>query len=277
MDYLELNCKVEPLYPGVEILISELAEIGFESFVETESGVLAYIPVKDFDKERLAGINSLASTDDFKVSYSDKVIPDQNWNSAWESNYNPIVVSDKCIVRAPFHSKDEAFLYDIIIEPKMSFGTGHHETTSLMLEDMLETGIKGAKVLDMGCGTSVLAILASKMGAESVVAIDIEEWAYNNSIENVLKNKAPNISVLRGNSDILAEQKFNVILANINRNVLLKDIEVYSKSLNQNGELLLSGFFESDIPAIKSKAETFDLKLVKQQSKNNWAQLHFLK
>jgi len=274
MDYIELACEVQPRQPASEILIAELADLGFESFVETDNGFLAYIPAPEFNENRVKETiaNSQLTSELKKLHWN--FIKDQNWNEQWEKSYDPIII-DNCIVRAPFHKPEKKFQFDIVIEPKMSFGTGHHATTSLMIEAMLDLNFEDTNVLDMGCGTSVLAILASMKGAKSVLAVDIEEWAYQNSLENAKQNKCDNITVLMGDSSVLEAKKFNVILANINRNVLLKDIPVYVNSLLKSGKLLLSGFFETDIPLLKQKAEAEGLVFNKQKLKNEWAMLEF--
>ena len=276
MDYAELNFIVTPKNPGVEILIAELAEIGFESFVETDNGVLAYIPDISYSEQKIQALEILR-TDVAIFDYSFKLIKAQNWNAVWESSFKPILVNDICVVRAPFHAPVKDVKYDIVIEPKMAFGTGHHETTYLMMEKLLNIDVKTDHVLDMGCGTAVLAILASKLGAAEITAIDNDEWAYNNSLENTLKNEASGIKVLLGDAKLLPGKKFNLILANINRNILLQDMPFYIDSLESKGSLLMSGFFTTDIPVIQKKAEDSGLFFVEQRHKNNWALLHFIK
>jgi ribosomal protein L11 methyltransferase len=275
MDYHEVEISVTPLIPGVDIVISELAEQGYESFVEISTGVQAYIPSKDFNEEALKTLPILKD-DAFKISYNVKFIKEQNWNETWEKGFQPIIIKD-CIVRAPFHKLPKEFKYDILIEPKMAFGTGHHETTALMIECMLSLDLNNKTVLDMGCGTSVLAILAEKLGASDILAIDVEEWAVKNSLENISLNNAHKIKVLQGDASVLGKTHFNTILANINRNVLLKDIQLYEKVLLDNGELLLSGFFDTDIDKISKAANDCGLKLKKQDTRNGWAQLYFTK
>ncbi|NTW32593.1 MAG: 50S ribosomal protein L11 methyltransferase, partial [Bacteroidetes bacterium] len=256
-----------------EIITALLADIGFESFVESESGLLAYIPALVFNPEDIEKLDILKSTE-FSVKYEINNIADKNWNAEWERNYNPVIIAEKCCVRAPFHNKDKKCTYDIIIEPKMSFGTAHHETTSLMLEQILALTIKNKSVLDMGCGTAVLAILAAKKGASSVIAIDNDEWAYNNSVENIKKNKTSCINVIMGDSNRISGT-FDIILANINRNVLLNDIPKYVDHLDKSGILLLSGFYDSDVPAIKDKAQSLGLKFLDFSAKNKWTVLKF--
>jgi len=243
--YIEYNFVIKPLQPAADILIAELGEAGFESFVENETGILGYIQKSDWHGNILKDVAVLQNSH-FKISYDFKEIGQQNWNAAWEQNFNPITVSGVCEVRAPFH-KQSNVAYDIVIEPKMSFGTGHHETTHMMLQLILEHDLLGKTVLDMGCGTGVLAILAAMKGAKSVDAIDIDNWCYLNAKENVERNECTNINVLEGDSNLLKNQKYDVIIANINRNILLGDIPSYVRCLNENGQLFLSGFYNADI------------------------------
>jgi ribosomal protein L11 methyltransferase len=214
----------------------------------------------------------------FVNDYIINTIAEKNWNEVWESNFEPILIDGKCSVRAPFHKKPENVLYDIVIEPKMSFGTGHHETTSMMISLLLESEVKGKKILDMGCGTAVLAILAEKEGAKELIAIDNDEWAFRNSIENIEKNSSIAIKVLLGDSTLLkAESNFDFIIANINRNVLLEDIPHYSKCLKSKGYLLMSGFYKEDIEIIKNKALQFQMEMKRYILNNNWAATVFQK
>ena len=240
--------KVEPLQPATEILIAELGYAGFESFVETEEGVTAYIQKDEWNENILEDIQILNS-DEFEISYTHEDIEQTNWNAEWEKNFNSIVVDNVCAVRAPFHEKFDTE-YDIIIEPKMSFGTGHHETTHMMIQHILQNNFKDKSVLDMGCGTAVLAILAEVKGAQPIDAIDIDNWCYLNSLENVERNNCNHISVYEGDASLLKDKHYDIIIANINRNILLQDIATYAKCLNANGSLFLSGFYEDDIPLI---------------------------
>lgn len=274
MDYTEVNFAVSPKEPATEILIAELGEAGFEMFVETETGVLAYIPHEHFSDSLLSELKILNS-EIATISFGIQKIKDQNWNKEWEKNFEPIIVNNDCIVRAPFHQFEKSYKYDLIIEPKMSFGTGHHETTFLVLSYMLDMDFVEKKVLDMGCGTAVLAILASKKGAQSIDAIDIDSWSVENSVENADRNNTPNIEVVLGDASLIEDkpEMYDVVLANINRNILLRDITTYEKSMKHGAYLLLSGFFVSDIPLLLEKAVELKLKLVGQNEKNNWATL----
>ena len=273
--YIGYTFKVEPVQPGTEILIAELGFAGFESFVETSDGVIAYIQEGDHFPMILESIQILDS-EEFAIVYEFETIAQTNWNAEWEKNFNPILVDDHCAIRAPFHEPFNV-KYDIVIEPKMSFGTGHHETTHMMIQHILAADFKDKSVLDMGCGTGVLAILAEKKGATFLEAIDIDNWCYLNSIENVERNNCEHISVFEGDSTLLTDQKYDVIIANINRNILLMDMEIYTNCLNENGVLLLSGFYKEDIPMIDAEVSKYQLKLETNLERNNWVALKYNK
>ena len=273
--YIGYTFKVSPLQPAVEILIAELGYAGFESFVENEEGVIAYIQKEEWNENILNDIYILSS-DEFKIDYTFEDIEQTNWNEEWEKNFNPIVVDDLVSVRAPFHEKRDDVKYDLIIEPKMSFGTGHHETTHMMIQHILQNDFKNKSVLDMGCGTGVLAILAEKVGAIKLDAIDIDNWCYLNSLETVERNDCKNISVFEGDVTLLNDKKYDSIIANINRNILLADISEYAKCLNENGSLFLSGFYEQDIPIIEAECNKQMLKLTKTLQKGQWVSLKFI-
>lgn len=276
MDYIELKVKVEPLEMGRDILIAQLSQINFESFVENNEGFLAYIQEELFNEDKLKEISTL-SNPIFDIHYKIEKIEDQNWNKTWEENFDPIEVEGECYIRAPFHDKKEAVKYDIVIDPKMSFGTGHHETTYLMVKRLLSLDVAGLKVLDMGCGTAVLAILAKLKKANYIEAIDIDEWAFNNSIENIRNNNCDEIVIKKGGAELLSKNSFDIVLANINRNILLNDMSHYVNSLNKGGELLLSGFFKSDVDILTQEAVKNNLSLTFTESKNDWTILHFTK
>ncbi|CAM1374333.1 50S ribosomal protein L11 methyltransferase [Tenacibaculum xiamenense] len=273
--YTEYNFTISPKEPGTEILIAELGLVGFESFVENENGVVAYIQNNDWNENILEDVFVLKSSE-FTIEYSHKEIEQTNWNAEWEKNFNPIQVDDKVSVRAPFHENPN-LEFDIVIEPKMSFGTGHHETTYMMLQHLLDLDVTNKKVLDMGCGTGILAIFAEMKGAKPVDAIDIDSWCYTNSLENVERNNCKNISVFEGDSVLLKDKKYDLIIANINRNILLKDMEVYTNCLNDNGTLLLSGFYQEDIPIIDKEVKKYKLLLIKTIERNNWVALRYQK
>ncbi|WP_262732543.1 50S ribosomal protein L11 methyltransferase [Gaetbulibacter sp. NE] len=272
--YIGYYFKVQPLQPAVEILIAELGYAGFESFVETEEGVTAYIQKEEWSETILDDIQILNSNE-FEISFSFEDIEQTNWNEEWEKNFTPIVVDEKCSVRAPFHDKPNTE-YDIIIEPKMSFGTGHHETTHMMIQYILNNDFKDKSVLDMGCGTGVLAILAEMKGAKPIDAIDYDNWCYLNSLENVERNNCEHITVLEGDASLLVDKHYDVIIANINRNILLNDLDKYVACLNKNGMLLLSGFYKDDIPVLEAECNKHMLKLVETLEKNHWVALKFL-
>ncbi|HNQ27664.1 MAG TPA: 50S ribosomal protein L11 methyltransferase [Aquaticitalea sp.] len=273
-NYFGYDFKVTPQQPAVEILMAELGFAGFESFVETEDGVIAYIQTTDWRENILEDIDVLKS-DAFSISYTIETIEQVNWNEEWEKNFNPITVGEKCTIRAPFHEKTDSE-YDIVIEPKMSFGTGHHETTHMMVEYLLKDDLRGKSALDMGCGTGVLAILAEMKGAKPIDAVDYDNWCYLNSIENVERNKCGNIAVFEGDAQILKDRKYDVVIANINRNILLNDMKVYAECLNPNGVMYLSGFYRNDIPDIETECNNLGMKRVETLEKNQWVALKFV-
>lgn len=273
MNYLEYTFTVNPLQPGVEILIAELGYAGFESFVETENGVTAYIQKEEWKESMLEDIQILAS-EEFTISFESSEIEQVNWNAEWEKNFDPIEVDGKCLVRAPFHPQTKV-PYEIVIEPKMSFGTGHHETTYMMLQHILENDFKGKTVLDMGCGTAVLAILAHMRGAATLDAIDIDEWCVENSEENIQRNDCKNITVRLGDASLLAGKSYEVIIANINRNILLNDMSIYRDCLSKEGELYLSGFYSEDLNIIKDCCNKLGFTFVDKKERNNWIAAKF--
>ncbi len=273
--YIEYTFKVEPVQPATEILIAELGYAGFESFVETEDGVQAYIQQTDWNKDILDDINILQSPA-FQITFQQKEIEQVNWNAEWEKNFKPIVVAETCAVRAPFHEPYNV-PYEIVIEPKMSFGTGHHETTFMMLQHMLETDCKDKKVLDMGCGTAVLAILAGMRGATEIDAIDIDTWCVENSEENALRNDQGSINVMLGGAEVIPnDAAYDMIIANINRNILLQDMATYVNNLTKGGVLFLSGFYKEDLPIITESCNNLGLKFVQNKEKNNWIAAKFV-
>lgn len=280
--YLGYHFTINPINPeqqsvqmGSEILIAQLEEKPFESFVENDLGIVAYIQKELSDDSVLHNIGILKSPE-FQISYTIEEIAPVNWNEEWEKNFEAIEVDGICSVRAPFHQKTNA-QYDIVIEPKMSFGTGHHETTHMMIQHLLETDVTNKKILDMGCGTAILAILAEMKGAAPIDAIDIDNWCYLNSIENAERNNCKQISVYEGDASLLIDKKYDVIIANINRNILLNDMHTYAQCLNKNGILLLSGFYNEDIDAINKCCIENGLTYSKKLDRNNWASLKYLK
>ncbi|MHA6281372.1 50S ribosomal protein L11 methyltransferase [Salinimicrobium sp. CAU 1759] len=275
MNYLEFKFVIEPPQPASEILIAELGMAGFESFVENEDGITAYIPKEEYEAETMTGIHILQSNE-FDISFTQTEIEQVNWNVEWEKNFHPIIVNEKCGVRAPFHPKPDV-TYDIVIEPKMSFGTGHHATTHMMIEFLLEHDLEGKKVLDMGCGTGVLAIVAEKRGASQIDAIDIDNWCFQNTQENVERNECLKIEAFEGGAELLKDQQYDVIIANINRNILLEDMPTYYNCLNEGGELYLSGFYSKDIPVIREACEKQGLEYNDYKEREEWVALRFLK
>ncbi len=274
MDYTELRID----HPGDEdncaLLISELSACGFESFAEVTDSLIAYIPASMLDDKLRTELDKILISEK-ELKYTIEQIPDQNWNALWESNFRPVMISGKCFIRAPFHPANNEVLYEIVIEPKMAFGTAHHETTALMIESMLEMDFRGKTVLDMGCGTGILAILANKSGASVVTAIDNDEWAYRNACENFRINGLDESRVIMGDARQIADQKFDIILANINRNILIHDMKAYGNALSENGHLLLSGFYKEDSGQILEVALLQGMKMTDQRSQNNWMCLLF--
>jgi ribosomal protein L11 methyltransferase len=273
MDYIELSCVfINPESEAIDILIARLSEYDYESFVETGEGIQAYIKDTSFDGQIIKEISEHFYQ---RFNYTWKSIKEQNWNEVWEKNYAPVVVDNKCLIRAPFHVNQLQYPIEIILEPKMSFGTGHHETTYLMISSMLNLSFDNKDILDMGCGTAVLAILASKLGARHVDAVDNESWAFKNSLENMQKNQAFNVNIIMGDAASIPDRKYDILLANINRNIILKDIGIYREHIKKQGYLLLSGIYNSDEQVILQAAEAYGLKFMKQSEKNNWITLLF--
>ncbi len=260
-----------------DLLINTLGEIGFDTFEELEFGFKAYIPVDDFDRAVLDEALE-AYRDMFTFSYEITLIPQKNWNEVWESNFEPIAIKDKIFVRATFHEPRPEFEFEIVIDPKMAFGTGHHQTTSMMLELLLENDMAGKKVLDMGCGTGILAIMASKLGAKEVTAIDYDPVCFDSTVENAALNGIQNITALCGGKEVIPDEQFDVILANINRNILLDQVQRYSEVLKTDGELYLSGFYETpDLDIIMDEARKYGIKYIIHKLNNNWVAAKFIK
>ena len=271
MNYIEFQIDLQPFEEYIaDLLASYLAEIGFESFEATETGILAFVAESNFDKNLFEElIRNFPYAE--KINIHENLIKQVNWNEEWEKNYfEPIIIGNECVIHSTFHKDIPECKYQIIIDPKMSFGTGHHETTSLMIQQILKMELTGKSVLDMGCGTAVLAILAAKRGASLITAIDIDPWCVENSIENIEKNQCNHINVSLGTAENLGTQHFDVILANINRNILLNDIPVYASVLKPGGALLLSGFYTEDIPSIQGKLNENGIRMTEYQQKNNW-------
>lgn len=278
MDYIEVNFIFTPVNnENREIIAAMLGQIEFESFADTKQGIQAYIQESLFNESLM--IDTLENVKPIfeSFSYTVTTIKDKNWNAEWEKNFDPIHISDECMIRAPFHKAQPKYKYELIIEPKMSFGTGHHSTTALMIKTMLDLDFSNKEVLDMGCGTGVLGILASLKHAKGIFAIDIDNWAFENTIENAERNNIANIAVKKGDATLLDGKNFDIILANINRNILLSDMAIYVNSLNKNGILLLSGFYSQDFQIISEKAQELDLKYNSHIENDNWVAIKFIK
>ncbi|MDD2799089.1 MAG: 50S ribosomal protein L11 methyltransferase [Bacteroidales bacterium] len=277
-DYIQVDIQFSP-YDEIfgDVTASLLGDQGYESFTFSANGMSAYVVESLFEEKVLEDILSDLMFET-STSFTYKRIVSQNWNEEWEKNYfQPIVIENKCVIHSTFHQNIPEAEYDIVIDPKMAFGTGHHETTSLMLAHLLQMDVKGKSLLDMGCGTAVLAILAKMKGADQVVGIDIDEWAVTNAKENIGLNQTSDIVILLGGAEILAEKKFDIILANINRNILLNDIHHYAACLKPKAELIMSGFYVEDIPFIREEAEKNNLSFDSHTEKNRWVSVKFIK
>lgn len=278
MDYLELSIVLTPRDPWTEILTAELADNGFESFVETENGILAYGQLELVDAEfPLKNTFLEAKPSDVDVVIESKIIPQQNWNAVWESDFQPVEVEDYLTIVAPFHDRSTAKGMIIEILPKMSFGTGHHQTTWMMSKALFELETIPNEVLDMGTGTGVLAFVAERLGAKHVVAVDIEDWSVENTLENAERNDCKSIEAICGDVDVLKGRTFGLILANINKNILKAHMSSYAEMLEKNGTLLLSGFFDTDVDELVTFAEQFGLKKRRVLNKDNWAAIELNK
>lgn len=275
MNYIELDFILEPLMPAREVLTAELAEVGFESFVDTYDGLKAYIVADQYQDNLLDGLMTMMIPD-LTISWAKTLIEDQNWNAEWEKNFEPIDVEGKCLIRAPFHPTSKDHNFEIVIEPKMSFGTGHHATTYLMIAELMDIAVAGKSVLDMGCGTGVLAIKAEKQGAVSIDAIDIDDWAFENTLENVERNQCSQIKTIKGGAEAIPlGAKYDVVLANINRNILTRDMAAYVGSMKPEGQILFSGFFTTDRSDIEKVAVDLGLKFLNQRIRGEWTMLRF--
>jgi ribosomal protein L11 methyltransferase len=272
--YIAYDFNVSPKEPATEMLIAQLGYVGFESFVEQDYGVTAYIQKQEWNSKILEDVFLLHSNE-FNITFEYNEIAQTNWNEEWEKNFNPIQVDDLVSIRAPFHT-NPSLQFDIVIEPKMSFGTGHHETTHMMVQHLLALDLDTKKVLDMGCGTGILAIFAEMKGAKPIDAIDIDRWCYENSLENIQRNNCNHITVYEGDASLLKE-KYDVIIANINRNILLSDMKTYTDCLNENGVLLLSGFYKEDIVIIEDEVTKHGVTFEKMIQRNNWVALKYVK
>lgn len=270
MDYQGLIFKISPLFPARDILTARLAEIGFESFVESEDGLEAYIPQSDYNKEEVLKIKELNSNE-WSISFEEKSFEDQNWNATWEATFQAIEVEDFVRVRAPFHEEKQGFKHEVLIQPQMSFGTGHHQTTYLIMKNMADLDYKEKEVLDMGCGTGILAILAEKLGAKKIDAIDIDPWSFQNTQENIELNGSKEIQAILGGVEAIPDRKYDVIIANINRNILQAQLPRYAEAMKIGASLYLSGFFETDVPVLQEQAAALGIQMKKVDDKEGWA------
>ena len=273
MKYFELAFTVNPCNEIVtDVLSATLGDIGFDSFVESEGGILAYVQQSLFDEEALKSVIEDFPLPDTEITYIIKVAEDKDWNAEWEKNsFQPVVIGEQCVIHSTFHTDYPKAEYDIVINPQMAFGTGHHGTTASIIQELLEADLKGKTVLDMGCGTSILSILACKRGAKAVTAIDIDDWCVNNSRDNIALNGISNITVELGDaSSLKGRLPFDVVMANINRNILLADMESYVSVMHPGSEIYLSGFYVEDIPLIRSKGESLGLKFLSYSENDSW-------
>lgn len=278
MKYLEFTFRTVPCTEVVnDVLSAVLGEVGFESFVEQPDGIAAYIQQSLFDEAALREALADFPLPDTQVDYTYTEAEDKDWNEEWEKNFfQPILIGDRCVIHSTFHKDVPRTEYDIVINPQMAFGTGHHETTSLIIGELLDNDLRGKALLDMGCGTSILAILARMRGADPCTAIDIDEWCVRNSLENIALNGVDGISVFQGDASSLADKgPFDVVIANINRNILLNDMKHYVSRMNPGAELYMSGFYVDDIPVIREEAERNGLRFVHHREKNRWVAVKF--
>lgn len=279
MKYFEFTFHTSPCTETVnDVLTAVLGEVGFESFVECEGGLTAYIQQSVCDENAIKTVIAEFPLSDTEITYTFTEAEDKDWNEEWEKNFfQPIVIDNRCVIHSTFHKDYPKAEYDIVINPQMAFGTGHHETTSSILGELLEADLKGKSVLDMGCGTSILAILASMRGAEKVTAIDIDDWCVNNSRDNIALNGISNITVELGDASLLnGREPFDVVIANINRNILLQDMPAYAACMKKGSELYISGFYTEDIPVLREKAESLGMEYVHHREKHNWAAVKFI-
>ncbi|MCW3807249.1 50S ribosomal protein L11 methyltransferase [Plebeiibacterium marinum] len=276
MQYTKVSFQITPINDFIrDVLIAELSQFDYDSFEETENGINAYIPTSSFSTHDIEELQ-IVNNSDYSISFDFEEMPDQNWNETWEKYFfNPILIEDKCVVCSPFHTDIPQTEYSILIEPKMAFGTGHHETTGLMIKHILENDFTGKKVLDMGCGTGILGILCAMKNAENVVGIDIEEWAFNNANDNIQLNNIEQMQVYCGDASLLGKDKYDTILANINRNILLEDISKYTQVLQKGGTLFLSGFYNFDIEAIDAECVKNGLSKISMKEDNKWVAIAY--
>lgn len=279
MYYLELTCSLITETPDLlsAYLITGLGEIGFESFDEDQKLLKAYIPENFYNEALMTELFDEIPAEFGEISWEINRIEQQNWNAEWERNFNPVVIFNTVLIKASFHKNLPEYPYEVLIDPKMSFGTGHHSTTALMIKSMLSIDFKEKAVLDMGCGTGVLAILAKKLEASEITAIDIDEWAVSNAAENFQLNNIPEFKLFQGGAELLSGMKYDIILANINRNILVNDMHTYARSLKKGGLLLISGFYHTDLDQVREVAEFNNLMYKNHIEKNSWIAARFVK
>ena len=273
MEYIEVDIRLKEVNTYSEILIARLNEIEFESFYEYDYGLKGYVQTQFLDKDKLKNILSEIS-EQTELSFTLHKLKQKNWNAHWETNYQPVFINENCVIRADFHNAISDVKYEIIITPKMSFGTGHHQTTSLVMNKMFDLEFKGKSVLDVGCGTGILSVLASKLGAIDVVGLDIDNWAFENAQENATLNNISDIHFVYGNISSVINRKYDIILANINRNTILNDLTFYSEAMYDYSDIILSGFLEKDVSVILKESAKFGLELVVSKNKEKWQMLH---
>ena len=276
MQYTEVDITLEKTVPFSEIIIAKLDVLKFDTFQEHDNGLKCYIQTNLLDKKKLSKILDDISNQT-KLKYSLRKMPEKNWNFEWEKNFQPIEINSKCFIRSNFHDHNGTYDHEIIITPKMSFGTGHHETTFLMINKMYDLNFSKKSVLDMGCGTGILSILSYKMGANNVLGIDIDEWAYKNSLENSDLNNIHDIEFIKGDINSINNCSFDIILANINRNIILQDISEYYKLLNKDGEILISGFLKEDLDKISNAVLKLGIVIINKKNKGKWYLMHLKK
>ena len=277
MNYIQITLDIKPRQPWTDILTQELAGIEFDSFTEEDKKLQAYVSEENFNEEVFNVLIEEYKAKEIEISVSKSSIPSQNWNAVWESDYDPVTVGKKLLIRAPFHEKDASFELSIEIQPQMSFGTGHHQTTYLLNKHLLDIDFTGKNVLDVGTGTGVLGILASKLGATTVFGTDIEEGAVENAIENCERNKTENFTIIKGDIELIPATGYDIVIANINKNVLKRHMTDYSRLINDNGILFLSGFFETDVPELSEFAKNHNFETVDTFTKETWAIIKLIK
>lgn len=279
-DYTKVTFTVVPAEEvATDVLAALLADEGFESFVPEESGMSAYAPQAKFNADKLKDVVENFPLEGYSITYTTEDIEGEDWNAEWEKNYfQPIIVDDQCVIHSTFHTDVPQAKYNILIDPKMAFGTGYHQTTCHMIRSILAADVAGKSLLDMGCGTALLAILASKCGAKGIVAIDIDEFAYENALENIVLNNTPDIEVRLGGAEAIKESdNFDIVIANINRNILLADMKHYSACMHKGSEIFMSGFYGTDIDILKEEAAQCGLSFIKSAEENGWAMMHLAK